>query len=137
MFPGASTAQAVDRAVRTALLGAQITPDVVARIDEAFVFREIQGLDIARVVALEIEAVARQYELEIPDSGIDPEILMSAIDNAARAGVPGSVREISRYVEKQIADELVDAKLAGATHVRFLADGDKIRVLRADAAGTA
>jgi hypothetical protein len=43
----------------------------------------------------------------------------------------GGVREISRNMEKKIPDGLVDAKLAEATHVRFVADGEKINVIPA------
>ena len=44
-------------------------------------------------------------------------------------GAKGGVRDISRSMEKQISDGLVDARLGGATHVRLVADDDKIRVI--------
>jgi ATP-dependent Clp protease ATP-binding subunit ClpA len=82
-----------------------------------------------RVVALEIEIITKQYDLEIAPGGIDHQILMSAIEKVSEQGAKGGVREISRNIEKKIADGLVDAKLAEATHVRFVAEGEKIKVI--------
>jgi len=82
------------------------------------------------VVALEIENIAKQYDLQIAGSGIDPAILMDAIDKVT--GAAGGVRAVSRNIERQIADGLVDAKLAGATHVRLMSESGKIRVIPVD-----
>jgi len=119
----------LDRAVKSALAGAQFAPEVLSRIDEVFAFREMAGLDIARVVALEIENITRQYDLTIGEGGIDPQILLAAIDKVTETGAKGGVREISRGIEKRIADGLVDAKLAGAVQVRLVADGQDVRVV--------
>jgi ATP-dependent Clp protease ATP-binding subunit ClpA len=119
----------LDRMVKSALADAQFAPEVLSRIDEVFAFREMRGLDIARVVALEIEGIGKQYDLEIADGGIDPQILLAAIEQITTEGAKGGVREISRSIEKKIADGLVDAKLEGATHVRFAAEGEQIRVI--------
>jgi ATP-dependent Clp protease ATP-binding subunit ClpA len=126
----ADASDAFDRAVRSALIGAEFQPEALSRIDEVFIFRELQGLDIARVIALEIENIAKQYDLQIAGSGIDPAILMDAIDKVT--GAAGNVRAVSRYIEKQIADGLVDAKAAGATHVRLTREGGKTRVTAVD-----
>jgi ATP-dependent Clp protease ATP-binding subunit ClpA len=119
----------LDRLVKSTLADAQFAPEVLSRIDEVFAFREMTGLDIARVVALEIEIITKQYDLEIAEAGIDHQILMSAIEQVSEKGAKGGVREISRNIEKKIADGLVDAKLAEATHVRFVAEGEKINVI--------
>ncbi len=121
----------LDRLVKSTLADARFAPEVLSRIDEVFAFRDMTGLDIARVVALEIEIITKQYDLEIAAGGIDHQILMSAIEKVSEQGAKGGVREISRNIEKKIADGLVDAKLAEATHVRFVADGEKINVIPA------
>jgi len=121
----------LDRLVKSTLADAQFAPEVLSRIDEVFAFRDMTGLDIARVVALEIEIITKQYDLEIAEGGIDHQILMSAIEKVSEQGAKGGVREISRNIEKKIADGLVDAKLAEATHVRFVADGEMINVIPA------
>ncbi len=119
----------LDRIVKSTLADANFAPEVLSRIDEVFAFRDMRGLDIARVVALEIENIAHQFNLEIAPGGIDPQILLKAIDKVTEMGAKGGVRDISRSLEKQISDGLVDARLGGATHVRLEADGDKIRVI--------
>jgi ATP-dependent Clp protease ATP-binding subunit ClpA len=124
------TQEELDRVVKSALADAQFAPEVLSRIDEVFAFRDMKGLDIARVVALEIENITRQYDLEIAPGGIDPQILLGAIDRGTQVAAKGGVREISRAIEKRIADGLVDAKLAGARRVRLAAEeGDKVRVI--------
>jgi len=125
----AGAPEELDRIVKSTLADAQFAPEVLSRIDEVFAFREMSGLDIARVVALEIEGITKQYDLEVAEAGIDPQILMGVIDKVSAPGAKGGVREISRDLERQIADGLVDARLAGANHVRFAAEGEKIRVI--------
>lgn len=119
----------LDRMIKSALGDAKFAPEVLSRIDEVFPFQEMRGLDVARVVALEIEDITKQYDLEVAEGGIDPQILLDAIESASADGAKAGVREISRNIEKKIADGLVDAKLAGAGHVRFDADGERIRVV--------
>jgi ATP-dependent Clp protease ATP-binding subunit ClpA len=44
--------------IKSALGDAQFAPEVLSRIDEVFAFKPLHGLDVARVVALEIEKLA-------------------------------------------------------------------------------
>jgi ATP-dependent Clp protease ATP-binding subunit ClpA len=119
----------LDRMVKSALADAQFAPEVLSRIDEVFAFRDLKGLDIARVVALEIEALAQQFGLEIATGGIEPRILLSAIDTLSKQQSAGGVRDIARTIEKQITDGLIDAKAAKARRIRLQADGERIRVV--------
>jgi hypothetical protein len=84
-------------------------------------------LDIARVVALEIEAIALQFNLRIAGGGIDPQILMQAID-ALSGRMQGGVRDMTRAIERQITDSLIDARAAGAAEIRLVQDGERVRV---------
>jgi ATP-dependent Clp protease ATP-binding subunit ClpA len=119
----------LDRMVKSALADAQFAPEVLSRIDEVFAFREMQGLDIARVVALEIENLTKQFELEIAEGGIDPHILLDSIDALSKQQTKGGVRDISRTIEKQITDGLIDARAAGIKRVRLQAEGEHIKVI--------
>jgi ATP-dependent Clp protease ATP-binding subunit ClpA len=121
--------EGLDRMVKSALADAQFAPEVLSRIDEVFAFRDLKGLDIARVVALEIEALAQQFGLEIAAGGIEPRILLSAIDTLSKQQPAGGVRDIARTIEKQITDGLIDAKAARARRIRLQADGERIRVV--------
>lgn len=112
----------LDRMVKSALSDAQFAPEVLSRIDEVFAFCELRGLDVARVVALEIEGLARQFGLKIDDRGIEPAILLNAIE-AMSERMDGGVRDVARAIERQITDGLIEARAAGATAIRLVPDG--------------
>src|SRR6266404_1144764 len=78
------SAEEQGRLAKAALADAQFAPEVLSRIDEVFAFRPLKGLDIARVVALEIEALAHQFGLEIVGGGIDPKILLAAVETLSQ-----------------------------------------------------
>jgi ATP-dependent Clp protease ATP-binding subunit ClpA len=136
------SSEELDRMVKSALADAQFAPEVLSRIDEVFAFRDLKGLDIARVVALEIEGLAEQFGLAIASGGIDPRILLGSIDALSKQQPAGGVRDIARMIEKQITDGLIDAKADGTKRIRLLSDGDRIKVVpdrnepRAQDAGT-
>jgi ATP-dependent Clp protease ATP-binding subunit ClpA len=115
------------RLAKTALLDAQFAPEVLSRIDEVFAFRPLEGLDIARVVALELEAQAKQFGLTIKDGGIDPAILLNAIQRLS-GPMQGGVRDISRAIERDVSNGLIDARAAGAQEVRLTDVGGVIKV---------
>jgi ATP-dependent Clp protease ATP-binding subunit ClpA len=120
-------AEEIGRLAKAALADAQFAPEVLSRIDDVFAFRPLKGLDIARVVALEIEGIAQQFNLRIAGGGIDPKILMRAID-ALSGRMQGGVRDMTRAIERQITDGLIEARSAGAAEIRLVQDGDKVSV---------
>jgi ATP-dependent Clp protease ATP-binding subunit ClpA len=123
------TQDELNRLIKSALLDADFAPEILSRIDDVFAFRDLAGLDIARVVALEIERKTREYQLAIAGHGIDPVILMDAIDTFTEKKPKGGVRDIAREIEDQIADGLMEAAAADAHLVRFEADGKRVRVI--------
>jgi ATP-dependent Clp protease ATP-binding subunit ClpA len=124
------------RLAKATLADAQFAPEVLSRIDEVFAFRALQGLDIARVVALELEALSHQFGLAIADGGIDPAILLDAIETLS-ARTSGGVRDITRAIERQVTDGLIDARSMKATRVRLLSQGAVVKVVPADCADPA
>jgi ATP-dependent Clp protease ATP-binding subunit ClpA len=115
------------RLAKAALSDAQFAPEVLSRIDEVFAFRPLKGLDIARVVALEIENIALQFGLKIADGGIDPKILLDSIE-ALSNRMQGGVRDMTRALERQVTDRLIDARSAGASEVRLSSKSGGITV---------
>jgi ATP-dependent Clp protease ATP-binding subunit ClpA len=101
-----------EAAVNT-LREAQFAPEVLNRVDRIFVFRTLQGLDVARVTALEIEQMIRGYGLLVADQGIDPEIILASMARYKKLGKAGSSRDLVRVIEEQLADSLIDAKKRG------------------------
>ena len=121
------SAEELGRLAKAALADAQFAPEVLSRVDDVFAFRPLKGLDIARVVALEIEQIALQFGLKICGGGIDPQILMRAID-ALSGRMQGGVRDMARAIERQITDGLIEARAAGASEIRLVQDGDRVRI---------
>jgi ATP-dependent Clp protease ATP-binding subunit ClpA len=116
-----------DRLVKQALLDAAFAPELLSRIDTVFAFSPIEGLDIARVVALEIEKLTKQFGLGVADKGIEPAILLDAI-KYLQGRTNGGVRDIVRAIEQEITDGLIDARAKGARSIRLAAAGEKVRV---------
>lgn len=116
------------RLAKSALLDAQFAPEVLSRIDDVFPFRPLAGLDIARVVALEIEAQAQQFGLRIANGGIDAQILLQAVERLS-GPMQGGVRDISRAIERDVSNSLIDARAAGAEEITLVDNGGRIRVL--------
>jgi ATP-dependent Clp protease ATP-binding subunit ClpA len=123
----ASEPEELARRIKVALAEARFAPEVLSRIDEVFAFCPLRGLDVARVVALEMEALIRQYGLEIAAGGIDPAILLDAVQ-VFEGRAEGGVRDIARAIERQVTDAVLDARADGARAVRLVADGERVRV---------
>lgn len=123
----AAEPQERDQLVKKALQDAQFAPEVLSRIDAVFAFSPLKGLDIARVVALEIEQLSHQFGLEIANGGIEPRILLGAIE-ALQKRTDGGVRDIVRAIERDVTDGLIDARGRNAATVRLTASGSAVAV---------
>ncbi len=102
-----------------ALRLAGFAPEVLNRLDRIFVFRALAGLDIARVAALEIEAMINSYGLEISAGGIDPGLLLDVMQKQDRLGSGASARDLVRSIEEMVSDGLIEARQQGAHCVRL------------------
>jgi len=114
------------RASVQALREARFAPEVLSRIDRIFVFRPLEGVDIARVGALEIEEMVRGYGLEIAEGGIDVEVLLDLVRRQQKLGSVGSSRDLVRAIEETIADSLIAAQQRKLTKVRLTVRGNAI-----------
>lgn len=115
------------RASIAALQAAGIAPEVLNRLDRLFVFRRLEGLDVARVAALEIEEMIRNYGLGIADGGIDPAVLFDLMQRQDRLGAAASARDLVRSIEEQIGDSLIDAKQKQAKSVVLVSRGGQVQ----------
>jgi ATP-dependent Clp protease ATP-binding subunit ClpA len=102
-----------------ALRIAGFAPEVLNRIDRIFVFRALGGLDVARVAALEIEAMINSYGLQIALGGIDPALLFDVMVKQDRLGQGASARDLVRSIEEIISDGLIEAQQQGARCIRL------------------
>lgn len=112
------------RTSTNALRESGFAPEIINRLDRIFIFRPLSGLDIARVTALEIEAMIKSYGLDVAQGGIDPELLLDMMRRQGRLGSGASARDIVRMAEESIADSLIEAKQQGHTCVSLaIVDG--------------
>lgn len=110
---------------------ANFAPEVLNRIDRIFVFRRLEGLDVARVTALEIEAMIGSYDLQVADQGIDPTIILQLLRRYAKQGATNSSRDLVRTIEEKLADTLINAKKDGYNIITLEATPDNRIVARA------
>lgn len=114
-----------------ALREERFAPEVLNRLDRIFVFRALKGLDIARVTALEIEAMINGYGLQIAEQGIDPKIILALMVRHQKLGNHSSSRDLVRAIEEQLADSLIEAKKQGVKRVELIIDAEQRPVARA------
>ena len=115
-----------------ALRAAGIAPEVLNRLDRVFVFQQLEGLDVARVAALEIEGMIRQYDLSVVEGGIDAQVLFGLMLRQERMGASASARDLVRTIEEQISDSLITAKQHGAKAVSLVgAEDGSVRAMPA------
>ncbi|MDR3443976.1 MULTISPECIES: AAA family ATPase [unclassified Dyella] len=109
------------RTSTNALRESGFAPEIINRLDRIFIFRPLSGLDIARVTALEIEAMIKGYGLDVALGGIDAELLLDMMHRQGRLGSAASARDLVRIAEESIADTLIEAKQKGHTRVSLVA----------------
>ncbi|WP_198670342.1 AAA family ATPase [Dyella sp. C9] len=109
------------RTSTNALRESGFAPEIINRLDRIFIFRPLSGLDVARVTALEIEAMIKGYGLDVALGGIDPELLFDMMRRQGKLGTGASARDIVRLAEESIADTLIEAKQKGHTKVSLVA----------------
>lgn len=118
---------------------AGFAPEVLNRIDRIFVFKPLAGLDIARVCALEIEAMIKGYGLAVVDGGIEAEIIIQLMQRFKKLGSLASSRDLVRAVEEALADSLIQAKQKGYDAIQlYNAEGSiRARAMRQEKNGLA
>ena len=120
------------RTSTNALRESGFAPEIINRLDRIFVFRPLSGLDVARVTALEIEAMIKSYGLDVSLGGIDPELLFDMMRRQGRLGTGASARDLVRIAEESIADTLIEAKQKGYARVSLVAVDGRV-IARAEA----
>lgn len=123
--------EAMRSAAINTLKEAAFAPEVLNRVDRIFVFRSLEGLDIARVAALEIEQMIKSYDLEVAEQGIDAKIVLSLMARHRKMGTSGSSRDLVRAIEEQLADSLIEAKKRNLTTISLMQNDDQRIVVRA------
>jgi ATP-dependent Clp protease ATP-binding subunit ClpA len=109
------------KAVIEALKAEKYAPEVLSRIDSIFVFEALDDTGMARLAAVEIQMLAKKYNLTV--TKIDTDYLVALITNG-EAFASGGARELSRILDTQLGDQMLDAQVDGAEFIRIsLVDG--------------
>lgn len=130
------TGDALKLAIVNILKECGFKPEVLSRIDDVFVFRRLSGLDVARLAILQIGGLAGKYGLAIAEDGdgIDAEILAEAIERSERLQAAGGVRAVTKLLEDELADKLIEAREHGAKRVRLSMYGSSLSEIDVEAA---
>ncbi|QCE32357.1 ATP-dependent Clp protease ATP-binding subunit [Acetobacteraceae bacterium] len=110
-----------------------MAPEVLNRIDRIFVFKALEGLNLARVAALEIEKLIESYDLQIENEGIDPALLFALLTKQQKLGSIASARDLTRSVEDMLGESLILARQSGATKIRLEQDSNGVRAVSSSA----
>jgi ATP-dependent Clp protease ATP-binding subunit ClpA len=121
-----------------ALNEAGFAPEVLNRLDRIFVFKQLEGLDVARVCAIEMETMIKGYGLNIVGGGIDPQIIIQLMQRYRKLGALASSRDLVRAMEEAISDSLIQAKQKGFDAIELAIDNGKVTALarRQDSRGS-
>ena len=114
------------RASVAALRESGFAPEVLNRIDRILVFKGLTGLDIARVAALEIEAMIKGYGLEVTEGGIEADLLFDMMRRHDRMGSGASSRDLVRAIEESIGDSLIEARQRGHRRVSLAVENGRV-----------
>ncbi|PPD13971.1 MAG: Clp protease [Methylobacterium sp.] len=119
----------VNASVHDALIDAGIKPEIMSRIDQVFVFAVMRDLDQARVAITILEAVCEKYGkvLREGEDAIEPAILRDLMERARVLQAAGGVRSISRAVERDMADSILE--LPSATRSVRLRKGHGTKII--------
>jgi ATP-dependent Clp protease ATP-binding subunit ClpA len=125
----ASDRDGLSDACKRALRG-HINEAALDRVDRVFPFLPLRGIDLAYVIAQQIESGVKAYGIDIAEKGLDYRVLLGTIEQAAKRGVE-DYREIRRMLERTINPQLVDLKERGVKAVRLIQDDDGVKVIPA------
>jgi ATP-dependent Clp protease ATP-binding subunit ClpC len=107
-------------AIHEALVQGGLSMDIVSRLDDAFVFEPLDNRSLARMAEAEIRHTVAVYGLTV--TKIDVKYLFNLVsDEESRSG---SIRNIGRRVDFELADQFLDLGQKGVKSVSIgLEDG--------------
>jgi ATP-dependent Clp protease ATP-binding subunit ClpA len=113
----------LENAVKGELVaGGKFRPEIAGRIDKVYVFKELEGLVRAAILAQKMENLAKSYGLEL--AYVDAHLLLSAMTASDKMKQFG-VRAMEGVIGDMLSDGFIQAKEAGykKVHLDFEDDG--------------
>lgn len=91
-------------------------PEIAGRIDKIYIFKPLQGLVICDIIALKMQALAKEYGLTL--EYVDPHLIFDALQRGNKLSKFG-VRALDAEINSMLAPMLVQAKDAGGRRIRL------------------
>ncbi len=104
-------------------------PELLNRIDETLVFRQLTREDVSRILDLELDKVrerlkSRGLKLRLGSSAREL-LIDQGFDH--QYGARPMRRTVERYIEDPLSEEILRGSFAAATHVEAVRSGEKLR----------
>lgn len=98
-------------------------PEIAGRIDKVYVFKKLQGIVIAEIVALKMVGLAKEYGLEL--TYVDPHLIFQVM-KASKKMEKFGIREVERDIGNILGDHFIAAKEGGVKRVRLDIEEDGV-----------
>jgi ATP-dependent Clp protease ATP-binding subunit ClpA len=96
-------------------------PEIAARINKVFVFKALEGIVMAGIIAQKMFNSARQYNLELVY--IDPHLILKMMEANEKLKDFG-VREMEVAIGDMLSEHFIAAKESGCKRIRLDMDED-------------
>jgi ATP-dependent Clp protease ATP-binding subunit ClpC len=100
-------------------------PEILGRFDKIYIFKPLEGLNVARIAALKMKNLAKEYGLEL--NYVDPALIVEAMDKGNKLKEFG-VRELERVVGDMLGESMLTAREAGVDRIKITLDGDDLQI---------
>jgi len=123
--------EARSRSIIEKALKKKFKPEFLNRIDEAIIFNSLKPEDINKIIYNEVAEVQKRLE----EVGFKLEIDKSAVEFLGKEGYDENygarplARTIQRYVEDQVADEILNGTVKEGEIIRITLDTDKNEIV--------
>ncbi|OGS52749.1 MAG: hypothetical protein A3J79_05305 [Elusimicrobia bacterium RIFOXYB2_FULL_62_6] len=95
-------------------------PEIMGRIDKAYLFKPLRGMIVAEIALLKIEKLAKEYGMSI--DFVAPELILLALEANLKVSKFG-IRELERILFDFFAPSLVEMRDKKVKKVSFSIDG--------------
>ncbi|MDI6775351.1 MAG: ATP-dependent Clp protease ATP-binding subunit [Verrucomicrobiota bacterium] len=106
-----------------------LKPELLNRLDEIVVFRQLSKKDVARILDLEMAQVKTRLLAKSKEVTLSPEAKNFLIEKGfdAASGARPLRRAIERHLEDPLAEEILGGKLDDGNAIEVVQDGDSLR----------
>ncbi|MDO9542194.1 MAG: ATP-dependent Clp protease ATP-binding subunit [Kiritimatiellia bacterium] len=111
-------------------------PELLNRVDDVMVFRQLTREDAARILELELTKISERIAAQKVTLRIGPEAKTFLIDKgfSETYGARALRRAVEKYLQDPIAEEILAGRISAAATVNVQVEGDKLKFEQAASA---